>query len=79
MPDDRRRGRYGFEAFECAPALRLEAQERFFELQNEALAQRLDKIETSLERFERRLWLAVYGVAGALLAEAVWPLLTGNL
>ncbi|MCZ7675994.1 MAG: hypothetical protein M5U35_09190 [Roseovarius sp.] len=61
------------------PALRLEAQERFFELQNEALAQRLDKIETSLERFERRLWLAVYGVAGALLAEAVWPLLTGNL
>ncbi|MBZ0124539.1 MAG: hypothetical protein K8F31_11720 [Roseovarius sp.] len=76
MPDDRRPGRHGFEPFECAPALRLEAQERFFALQNNGLAQRLDKIEASLERLERRLWLAVYGVAAALLAQAVLPLLT---
>ncbi len=78
MPDDRRRERYGFEAFECAPALRLEAQERFFALQHEALVQRLDKIEISLERLERRLWLAVYGVAAALLAQAVLPLLAAS-
>jgi len=75
MPDDRRAARYGFEAFECAPALRLEAQERVARLQNDALVQRLDKIEEALERLERRLWLAVYGVAAALVAQAVLPVL----
>lgn len=78
MPGDGRPLRYGFEPFECAPGLRLEAQERLFALQNEALTQRLDKIEAALERFERRLWLAVYGVAAALLAEAVLPLLAAG-
>lgn len=66
--------RYGFEAFECAPALRLEAHERVFRLHLEQLTQRLDKIEASIERLERRLWLAVYGVAAAMLAQAVLPL-----
>ncbi len=67
--------RYGFEAFDCAPALRLEAHERVAELQHEALAQRLGKIEAALERLEKRLWLAVYGVVGAILAQAFQPLI----
>ncbi|GAB4283466.1 MAG: hypothetical protein Kow0058_02330 [Roseovarius sp.] len=75
MPDEHMRPRYGFERFECAPGLRLEAQERLTALRNEALVQRLDKIEAALERLERRLWLAVYGVAAALLSEAILPLL----
>ncbi|SLN46084.1 hypothetical protein ROA7450_02255 [Roseovarius albus] len=68
--------RYGFEAFDCAPALRLEAHERVAKLQHEALVQRLDKIEAALERLEKRLWLAVYGVVGAILAQAFQPLIT---
>jgi len=75
MPDDRRPMPYGFEAFQCNPALRLEAHERVSKLQQDALSQRLDRIEESLDRLERRLWLAVYGVAAALVAQAVLPLL----
>ena len=75
MPDDRQPMRYGFEAFQCNPALRLEAHERVTKLQQDALSQRLDRIDEALERLERRLWLAVYGVAAALVAQAVLPLL----
>ncbi len=76
MPDERGGARYGFEAFECAPALRLQAQEKVFKLQHDALTHRLEKIEGALERLERRLWLAVYGVAAALVTQAVLPLVT---
>ena len=62
--------RYGFEAFECAPGLRLEAHERVAKLQFDSLNRRLDKIEQLIERLERRLWLAVYGVVGVILAQA---------
>ena len=68
--------RYGFEAFDCAPALRLEAHERVAGLQHEALIHRLQKMEEALERLERRMWLAVYGVVAAILAQAFQPLLS---
>lgn len=68
--------RYGFEPFDCAPALRLETHERVAGLRFEALAQRLEKIEEAMDRLERRLWLAVYGVAAAILAQAFQPLLS---
>ena len=48
--------RYGFEAFDCAPALRLEAYERVAGLQFEALNRRLERIEMLIERLEKRLW-----------------------
>lgn len=67
--------RYGFEAFDCAPGLRLEAHERVSELQTRAMAERLERTEAALERLERRLWLAVYGMAAAILAQAFQPLL----
>ena len=57
-------------AFDCAPSLRLEALERVSGLQVKALTDRLDRIEALIERLERRLWLAAYGVAGAILAQA---------
>ncbi len=75
MPDEFRNARFGFEAFECGPGMRLQANERVFLLRHEALEQRLDRIEAAVERLERRMWLAVYGVAAALLAEAILPLL----
>ncbi|WP_425039199.1 GTA head formation protein, RCAP_rcc01685 family [Primorskyibacter sp. S187A] len=67
--------RAGFEAFDCAPALRLQAHERVSELQIEALNQRLDRIEDLMERMERRLWLTVYGVVAAILGQAFQSLL----
>lgn len=62
--------RFGFEAFDCAPGLRLEAHERVAKLQFDSLNRRLDKIEASIERLEKRLWLTVYGVVGVILAQA---------
>ncbi|GAW36210.1 hypothetical protein RA2_03280 [Roseovarius sp. A-2] len=67
--------RYGFEPFDCAPALRLEAHERVSELQVTAMQQRLERLEAALERLERRLWLAVYGVVAAILVQAFQPIL----
>ena len=67
--------RYGFESFDCAPALRLEAHERVEKLQFDGLNRRLDKIETLMERLEKRLWLMVWGVAGAVLIQALQSVL----
>ncbi|MCP4208316.1 MAG: hypothetical protein GY767_14855 [Shimia sp.] len=67
--------RYGFESFDCAPGLRLEAHERVAKLQFESLNRRLDKIEQLIERLERRLWLTVYGVVGVILAQAFQSIL----
>ncbi len=66
MAEDGRR----FEAFECAPGLRLAAHERVSAIHHEHLNLRLDRLEEMMERLERRLWLAVYGVAGVILAQA---------
>lgn len=62
---------YGFEPFDCAPALRLEAHERVATLQFDALGRRLDRIEALIERLEKRLWLTVFGVVGVVLAQAI--------
>ncbi|MCT4609960.1 MAG: hypothetical protein N4A70_12215 [Pelagimonas sp.] len=58
------------EAFACAPALRLEAHERVAKLHYDQFNDKLARLETLLERLEKRLWLTVYGVAGVILAEA---------
>ncbi|MCQ0091537.1 hypothetical protein [Roseovarius sp. M141] len=76
MDEERRSERYGFEAFDCAPALRLEANERVATLKFQAVAERQKKLEEAMERLERRLWLAVYGIAGAIIAQALQPLLS---
>ncbi|GAA6149547.1 hypothetical protein SAMN05421762_1662 [Pseudooceanicola nitratireducens] len=70
MTDQTPPRRYGFESFDCAPALRLEAHERVSRLQVEALNDRLARLEVVIERLERRLWLTVYGVVAVILAEA---------
>ncbi len=78
MSEDRRQ-RYGFEAFDCAPALRLEAHERVAKLQYEGLNKRLDRIEALIERLEKRLWLTVYGVVAVILAQAFQSILNGTI
>ena len=68
--------RYGFEAFDCAPALRLEAHERVSTLQIDGLNKRAEKLEALIEKLEKRLWLTVYGVVAVILAQAVQSLLS---
>nr|WP_325251742.1 hypothetical protein [Amylibacter sp.] len=65
--------RYLYEPFEAAAKLETHRQvtdERWI-----ALERRLDMIETALERLERRLWLAVYGVVGFVLTRGVLAVL----
>ena len=68
--------RYGFEAFDCAPALRLEAHDRIVSLQFRDIERRFARIEAMMERLERRLWLAVYGVVAVILAQAIQSIVT---
>ncbi|MDQ2092526.1 GTA head formation protein, RCAP_rcc01685 family [Rhodalgimonas zhirmunskyi] len=72
MSDEKR---YGFEAFDCAPALRLEAHERVSLLQHEGLCRRLEKMEEMMEKLEKRLWLTVYGIVAVILTQAVQSIL----
>ena len=69
--------RYGFEGFDCAPALRLQAHEELNRLQIDGLNKRLDRIEHLMERLEKRLWLTMYGVLGVILTQAIQQLLPG--
>ncbi|WP_457645877.1 GTA head formation protein, RCAP_rcc01685 family [Profundibacter sp.] len=66
--------RFLYDSFDAATA-RIEANERVSKLQFEALADRLVRIEAMIERLERRLWLAVYGVVGVVLAQGIVSLL----
>ncbi len=57
--------RYLYEPFHLT-AVRVDANEKVMEARWHAVEQRLAKIETGLERMERRLWLAVAGIAAFL-------------
>ncbi|MFO7920990.1 hypothetical protein DZD18_08475 [Rhodobacteraceae bacterium W635] len=62
--------RFLYAPFDAANA-RIEANERVAEERWQALEFRLNAIETALERLERRLWLAVFGVVSVVLAQAI--------
>lgn len=62
--------RFLYEPFDAAQA-RIEANERVLAERWIALTYRLEAIEAALERLEKRLWVAVFGVVGVILAEAV--------
>ena len=66
--------RFLYAPFDAAEA-RIEANERVLEERWQALAFRLKAIEVALERLERRLWLAVFGVISVVLAEGVREIL----
>jgi hypothetical protein len=59
------------ERFQCAPGMRLQAHEQVSAIHFTNLNARLDRIEVMMERLERRLWLAVYGVVAVILAKVV--------
>jgi len=62
--------RYLYAPFDAASA-RIDANERVQDERWQALNYRLEAIETSLERLERRLWLAVFGMVSVVLAQGL--------
>lgn len=60
-----------FERFACAPGLKLQAHERLMEVHLDNISSRLDRLEELIQRLEKRLWLAVYGVVAAVLTTGV--------
>ncbi len=73
-PEGKAGSRYLYDSFDAAAA-RIEANERVTKLQFDALDHQLRRIETMIERLEKRLWLTVYGVVGVILAQGVTSLL----
>ena len=70
--------RYLYDSFDAAAA-RIEANERVGEQRWAGLEYRLGKIEGTLERLEKRLWLGVYGVAAFLLAQGAEAVMTAAM
>lgn len=60
--------RFLYEPFDSAHA-RIETLERVLDERWAALERTLGQVEGGLDRVERRLWLAVYGVAASLLGN----------
>jgi hypothetical protein len=78
MSDEGRSGsRYLYAPFDAANA-RIEANERVQDERWQALTFRLEAIEAALERLERRLWLAVFGVVSVILAQGIHELIQVN-
>ena len=69
--------RFLYDSFDMAQA-RLDAQERIETERRAGLEYRLGRIEAELEQLERRLWLAVYGVAAGVLAHGALAFLTAR-
>ncbi|THD84363.1 hypothetical protein E7811_01000 [Aliigemmobacter aestuarii] len=66
--------RFLYDSFDAATA-RIEANERVAEERWAGLEYRLGRIEDTLERLEKRIWLGVYGVAAFLLAQGAEAIL----
>ncbi|BDW84993.1 MULTISPECIES: GTA head formation protein, RCAP_rcc01685 family [Roseicyclus] len=66
--------RYLYAPFDAASA-RIEANERVQDERWQALNYRLEAIEAALDRLERRLWLAVFGVVSVILAQGIQELI----
>lgn len=67
--------RFLYEPFD-ANAARIDAHERVTEERWQNLEGRLGRIETLLDRLERRMWLAVSGMAAFLTAQIAYTLLS---
>ena len=74
-PAKRSGSRYLYEPFD-ATAAKVDTIEKVNEERWKNLERRLSGIEGMLERLEKRLWIAVYGVVGVILTQAIYSLLT---
>lgn len=69
--------RYLYEPFDAASA-RIETIERVNEERWKGLERRLVTIEQMLERLEKRLWLAVYGIVGYVISRSLYEFIQLN-
>ena len=69
--------RYLYDGFSAASA-RIEANERVADVQFKAIAARLDRIETLIERLEKRLWMTIYGIVAVVVSRAALSLINLN-
>ena len=65
--------RFLYEPFDVTAA-RIEVNERIAEERWTQLERRLNQIEVTLDRLEKRMWLAVYGAASLILADIAYGL-----
>ncbi|MCA2013387.1 hypothetical protein LCM17_17975 [Cereibacter sphaeroides] len=70
--------RFLYDSFDLAQA-RIDAQERVDEERRAGLDYRLGKIEDDLARLEKRLWLAVYGVASGVVVHGALAFLATQI
>ena len=70
--------RFLYDSFDLAQA-RIEAQEKVEQERRAGLEYRLGRIEETLERVEKRLWLAVYGVAAGVVVHGAMALLAARI
>jgi hypothetical protein len=70
--------RYLYEPFDAATA-RIDTHEKVIAERWTALERRLNTIEVTLERVEKRLWLAVYGVVAFVLTRGIYSLLGAGI
>ena len=66
--------RFLYDPFDVANA-RIDANERVMEQRWDALEFRLKGIENGIDRMEKRLWLAVFGVVSVILAQGISELI----
>ncbi len=69
--------RFLYDSFDLAEA-RMAAQEKVDAERRAGLEYRLGRIEATLERLEKRLWLTVYGVAAGVLAHGALAFLAAG-
>lgn len=63
--------RFLYDPFDVASA-RIDVNERILEERWAQLERRLNHIEITLDRLEKRMWLAVYGAASLILADMAY-------
>jgi len=71
--------RFLYEPFQSNAVHKVDMFERVLEERWTGLEYRLALIEGVLERLERRLWMAVFGVVSAILVQAAQSLLAQSL
>lgn len=70
--------RFLYEPFDVTSA-RIEVNERIAEERWQQLERRLNHIELTLDRLEKRMWLAVYGAASLILADIAYGLVRATI
>ncbi len=70
--------RFLYDSFDLAQA-RIDAQERVETERRAGLDYRLGRIEETLERIEKRLWLVVYGVASGVMVHGALALMMAGI